>query len=82
MKIASYWKRPNQVPADITKGQLAELVLPPNLIFDYAIPRQWLNGYARGASEYERLVSQCVTCYPKGSVFGEIVNLLTGEVLP
>jgi hypothetical protein len=30
---------------------------------------------------YESVVGQCVTVYPPGNHFGEIVNLITGEIL-
>jgi hypothetical protein len=82
MKIATYLNPlPNPLPANITKGQLAKARLG-DMTFDYALPQEWLNEYAKGNDKlYERCVCQCVTVYPPGSIFGEIVNLITGEIL-
>lgn len=66
------------IPETITKGQLAKAVMPEDLTFDYALPQEWLNQFS--GDEYLMMVTSCVTAYPKGSVFGVIVNLFTGEV--
>ena len=76
---AAYWKFPAEIPTNITKGQLAKIVLPEDLTFDYAIPQTWLDQFA-GTPQYEQIICSCVTAYPQGSIFGEIVNLLTGEI--
>lgn len=67
-----------EVPANMTKRELAEAVLPADLAFDYALPQDWLDQFS--GDEYWRMMCHCVTTYPPGSVFGIIVNLLTGEV--
>jgi hypothetical protein len=95
MKIATYLNPlPNPLPANITKGQLAQARLG-DMTFDYALPQEWLDAYctkeahdagmgrwnATWHSLYEQIVCQCVTVYPPGNYFGEIVNLITGEIL-
>ena len=59
------------------------------MTFDYSLPQVWLDNYVNEhavfAEERESLYwpvcSECVTVYPPHSVFGEVVNLITGEIL-
>lgn len=66
----------------MTKGQLAKLVLPPGLTFDYALPQEWLNRFSAGDEDlYYATICSCVTAYPQGSYFGVILSLKTGEIV-
>ena len=77
------------LPNNLTKGQLADYRLG-DMTYDFALPQVWLDAYvndhAVSAEERKRLYwelcSECVTVYPPGhSLDGEIVDLVTGEVL-
>lgn len=74
----------SELPAHITKGELAHAVLGEDVTFDYALPQLWLDHW-QGAI-YERMLCRCVTVYPaKPSpyhIFGAVLDLVTGNLYP
>jgi hypothetical protein len=70
----------SEIPDRMTKGELAKRVLPEDATFDYSLPQEWLNHFK--GDLYYQMLCQCVTLYPKGSIFGMVVNLITGDVYP
>ena len=86
---ATYLKKPCPLLTDtLTKKKLAEYRLG-GITFDYSLPQVWpdnhVHEHAVFAEEREQLYwqvcSECVTVYPPHTLDGEIVNLLTGEIL-
>jgi hypothetical protein len=77
------FKSIDELPASFSKRDLAKLVMPEGMTFDYALPQGWLNQFIDDSTGmYYKMLGTCVTAYPETGPYryGVIVNMITGEV--